>query len=164
MLVADVGLGVGFAGPLAAGVRIGESVQQIVLIVARKITEGGFETADAFAIEKGEGVEEGALIFGSFGGEDQVDIAIDESVFGAGRVGGGNDEVAEDDESFVLVGVEKKRLPIGDVEFVGGVDAAVARELVRRGAAAFGARRAWGEVWRRRRRLERWLESYRGDS
>jgi len=55
---------------LTTGIRIGDCVEQVVLIFAGEVAEGGFVAAHAFAIEVAEAVEECALVFGGFGGQD----------------------------------------------------------------------------------------------
>src|SRR5579863_2113624 len=122
--VADIRAG-GFAGPTAGGARISEKVEQIVLFLALEVAECGFVAAHTFAIEVSEAVEECALAFVSFGGEDEVDKAVDQCFFGAGSVGCGDDEVAEDNERFILMVVEEERLPIGVGQILRGVDAAL---------------------------------------
>src|SRR5690348_7428279 len=101
------------AAPVAAHAWVSERVQKIVLVVAREITKRGFVAADAFAIEIGEGIEKVSLFVVGISGQDKIDVAIDESFFGARRVGGRDDEVAENNERFVLVIVEEERFPVG---------------------------------------------------
>ena len=90
MTVADVGRSA-FARPVATGPRIGERVEEIVLLVAFEVAKGGFVAAHAFAIEVAEAVKERALAIVSFGGEDKVDETIDKSFLCARSVGGGDD-------------------------------------------------------------------------
>jgi hypothetical protein len=96
-------------------------VQEVVLILAGQIAEGGLVTAHAFAVEIAEAVEEGPLILVSVGCQDQIDVAVDEGFFGARGRGGGDDQVAEDDQGLVLVIVEEEGFPIGGGEVFGGV-------------------------------------------
>src|SRR5258708_23199278 len=121
MTVADVRRSA-FARPVATGARIGERVEEIVLLVAFEVAEGGFVAAHAFAIEVAEAVKERALAIVSFGGEDNIDETIDQSLLGARSVGGGDDEITEEDERFVLVVVEEERLPVWSGEILRGVD------------------------------------------
>src|SRR5215471_4524831 len=101
MAVAHVGGG-GFAGPAAAGARVGDGVEQIVLFFVREIAEGTFVSAHSFAVEVTESVKERALVFRLIGGENQINITVGESFLRARSIGRGNDEIAEDDQSLVL--------------------------------------------------------------
>src|SRR5580765_96062 len=89
MIMADVGLG-GFASPAAAGAGIGNGIKQVVLMFAWKVTERCIVTAHALAVEIAEAVQERALCVGSFGRENEIDVTIYESFFGARSVSCGN--------------------------------------------------------------------------
>src|SRR5438094_565244 len=66
---------------------------------------------DALSIQISKAVQKRALRLAGFGCQYEIDVTIHQRFLGAGRVRRGNDEVAEDDERFILVLIQKERLP-----------------------------------------------------
>ena len=115
----------GFAGPPAAAVWVRQGVQQIVLIFPRQVTKRRFVAPNAFAIQIAQIVQERFLIFVRVRGQHEVDVAIHQSFLRARSVRGGDNQIAEHDQRFILVLIEEKRLPSWRGEVFRGVHTAL---------------------------------------
>src|SRR5579864_3432171 len=64
MPVPWIGRGTRISGPSAAGAGVRKRVQQKILVVSRQITKRCFKSADAFAVQISQGVQERSLRLG----------------------------------------------------------------------------------------------------
>src|SRR5271157_1411001 len=127
MCVPLIRICIGFTRPIAGVARIRQRVQQKILVVSREINKCRLEAPNAFAIEIAEGVQERSSCLGGLSSQDKINVAIHQRFLGPGSVRRRDDQVAEYDEGFILMLIQKKRLPSGRGKILRGVHTALRR-------------------------------------
>src|SRR5580658_423866 len=124
--------------PGLEGVRVRHEGYEFGLLLGRQVYERRSVAREGFPIEESEAFEETLLGVMRLDGQHLVDKAVGQRRLGARRIGGGDEDFAEDHERLVLVVVQKQRLPIGARQVLRGV--VIGRKLERRGGAARNGR------------------------
>src|SRR5947209_16167788 len=107
--------------------RIGIEGKEFELSLAGSIDESRVVTPHALTIDVGKSSDEGTLRFDCFRTHQQIQKAIYQSFFRAGCIRSRDHQIAQGNQRFILMGIDKNRLPVWTLELFRGV--VTSREL-----------------------------------
>lgn len=117
--------------PVAGRSRKSPWHEQRGLFVSAELAEIILELLLAFCVDERQRIAEFFLELRRLRGKQKVDESIDQRVFGAGTTSRGDDNFAQRDDGFILMFIEKDRLPVGVAEDLRAILAARGRSETR---------------------------------